>query len=86
MDTGAAASLVSEEIYCCTYVAHKLFQATTVLRTCSDEQLSIFGCMHPLLSTVLRQSQLWPLKCSKKELKPFWFRRNELNLFDDCVL
>ena len=42
----------------------------------------------PVLSQVLRfVDKGWPDKCpSDKEMKPFWFRREELSMLDGCVL
>ena len=42
----------------------------------------------PVLSEVLRfVDKGWPDKCpSDKDMKPFWFRREELSMLDGCVL
>ena len=53
--------------------------------TCS--QIQTWTRQDPALSSVLRYAQLgWPQECPREELKPFWSRRNELALVDDCVL
>ena len=46
MDMGAAVPLVSEETYHRMWPQKSLQQATTILRTCLGEQLSVCGCMN----------------------------------------